>query len=61
MYKKDTLKRESERLCAKMLSQIVIGVGGGGRLQVVFSFLLMHVNCFQLCITFIARQNSKQF
>lgn len=42
-----------------MLTLIVTEAGGGGRLEVIFTFLFMHVHDFHLCITFIARQNNK--
>lgn len=42
-----------------MLTLIVTEAEGGGRLEVIFTFLFMHENDFHLCITFIARQNNK--
>lgn len=42
-----------------MLTLIVTEAGGGGKLEVIFTFLFMHVHDFHLCITFIARQNNK--
>lgn len=58
MCKKHALER-IVRVYAKVITLTVTGVGGCGRLQVIFTFLFMHGHVFHLCITFIARQNNK--
>lgn len=56
MCQKHTLEKIERR---SMLALVARGAGGGGRRQVTFTFLSMHVDYFHLHMTCITRQNNK--